>query len=364
MKTLGELATLVNGTLSGDPDLELLGAGTLRSCTSTEITFLTSARLTDQLNQSDAGACVVPIGFTPPKQIPTIAVEDVEAAFISIVREIYPPVNRPRIGASSKAFISASAQLGKNVSVYPGAYIGDHVVIGDNCTIYPNVCILEDCRIGNQVQIFPNSTLYEKTVVGDNSIIHAGTVLGCNGFGYESDVTGHQPKEQLGFVEVGTDVEIGANSCIDRGTFGATRVGDGSKLDNMVQVAHNCQIGEHNILCSQVGIAGSSNTGRFVVMGGQTGIGDHLDIGDRVQLGAKTGVKQSIAPGETMLGLPAMPVRRTMQVWAVTAKLPELRSEIKRLVRTIDAMQAEQQKQHQTVEIASATVPTKVQNVA
>ena len=176
-----------------------------------------------------------------------------------------------------------------------------------------------------------------------------------------SSMEGHQPKEQLGYVEIGSDVEIGANSCVDRGTFGATRVGSGSKLDNMVQVAHNCQIGVHNILCSQVGIAGSSNTGRFVVMGGQAGIGDHLDIGDGVQLGAKTGVKQSITPGQTMLGIPAMPVRTTMQVWAVTAKLPQLRSELKKLIRTVEAMQTEQK--HNTVEIASA-LSAEIQNAA
>ena len=361
MKTLGELATLVNGQLCGDPQLEILGAGTLRSCLSTEITFLTSARLTDQLKDSSAGACVIPVGFAPPKEIPTIEVEDVESAFVRMVRAIYPQVERPRIGSSAKAFISASAHLGENVSVYPGAFIGDNVIIGDNCTIYPNVCILENCRLGDDVQIFPNSTLYENTVIGDNTVIHAGTVLGSNGFGYESDTSGHRPKEQLGYVEVGSDVEIGANSCIDRGTYGATRIGNGSKFDNMVQVAHNCQIGEHNILCSQVGIAGSSNTGRFVVMGGQTGIGDHVDIGNGVQLGAKTGVKQSIGPGQTMLGIPAMPVRRTMQVWALTAKLPELRSEVKRLVRTIDAMQTEI---HKTVEIVSASRPSEIRNAA
>ena len=361
MKTLGELAALVDGTVSGDPQLEIHGAGTLRSAIPSEITFLTSARLTDQLANSNAGACVIPKGFTPPKEVPTITVADVEAAFIQMVQELYTQVERPRIGSSAKAFISATAQLGENVSVYPGAFIGDHVVIGDHCTIYPNACILEHCVLGENVQVFPNSTLYEKTVVGDNTIIHAGTVLGSNGFGYESDTSGHRPKEQLGYVEIGSDVEIGANSCVDRGTFGATRVGDGSKFDNMVQVAHNCQIGEHNILCSQVGIAGSTNTGRFVVMGGQTGIGDHLDIGDGVQLGAKTGVKQSIGPGQTMLGLPALPVRKTMQVWAVTAKLPELRSEVKRLVRTIEAMQTEI---HQTIEIASASTPTEIRNAA
>ncbi len=347
---LSEITEILEGELHGDPETMIRGCGTLNSSIDGEITFLASARHSDELAKSNASAVIVPRNYQPPIEIAYIQVDEPEKRFVQLVNLMRPPVQRPRIGASSKAYISASAKIAEDVSIYPGAYIGDEVEIESGTTIYPNVCILERSRIGSNVNIFPNATLYPDTIVGNDTTIHAGVVLGAHGFGYESDQEGHHIKHQLGFVEVHNDVELGANSCVDRGAFGATRIGTGTRFDNMVQIGHNVQIGEHNMICAQVGIAGSCTTGSFVVMGGQAGIGDHVDISDRVRLGAKTGVMADIEAGQTMIGIPALPARKTMQVWAVQARLPELRSTMNQLNRKLETVEKDIQKRNESIE--------------
>jgi UDP-3-O-[3-hydroxymyristoyl] glucosamine N-acyltransferase len=190
------------------------------------------------------------------------------------------------------------------------------------------------------VTVFPNAVIYENSIVADRCVIHAGAVLGAWGFGYKSDATGHRLSEQLGNVELAESVEIGACATVDRGTFGATRIGKGSKLDNQVMIGHNCQIGAHNLLCSQVGIAGSSSTGDFVVMAGQVGIADHVMIGDKSVLCAQSGVMHDLPGGQTYLGSPAMVARDKLQVIAAEAKLPEMRREVRRLEKRLEQMSA------------------------
>ena len=203
--TLYEIAELVDGELFGNPDRIIADCGTLKSSLPDEISFLTSARLNDELAVSNAAAVIVPKGYQPQKTIDYIQVEDPEKAFCLVAKKFRPPLSRPRIGTSAKAFVSATARIGENVSIYPGAFVGDDVEIGDDSTIFPNVCILEHCRIGANVKIYPNATLYENTVIKDNTTIHAGVVLGCHGFGYDSDTKGHQIREQLGYVEIGDE---------------------------------------------------------------------------------------------------------------------------------------------------------------
>ena len=205
--------------------------------------------------------------------------KDVHVAFAKIVSYFRPPRMQVAIGVSPQAIVARTARLGKNVNVHPGVTIGDDCTIGDATTILPGAQILPGCTIGSGVLIGPGVMLYENTVVGDRSILHGGAVIGAHGFGYSQAGGKHVPSAQLGYVRIGSDVEIGAASTIDRGTYGATTIGDGTKIDNLVQIAHNCQIGKHNLICSQVGVAGSTTTGDYVVMGGQAGIRDHVHIG-------------------------------------------------------------------------------------
>jgi UDP-3-O-[3-hydroxymyristoyl] glucosamine N-acyltransferase len=205
------------------------------------------------------------------------------------------------------------------------------VVIGARCKVHSGAVIGRHCWLGDDVTVYPNAVLYEGTVLGNRVIVHANSVVGADGFGYRFQNGRHVKVPQLGHVEVGDDVEVGACTTIDRGTFQATRVGEGTKIDNLVQVAHNCKLGRHNLVISQVGIAGSCSTGDYVVMAGQVGVADHVHIGDRVVVGAKAGVTKDIAAGQRVLGAPATPERDQKRVLMTLERLPEMRKELRRI---------------------------------
>lgn len=340
--TLGMLAEMVGGQVVGDAATVIRGAAVLREVTRGEITFIDQAERAKQLAATEAVAAVVPetmawdkngVGDDPARC--AIRVKDVHAAFAKIVSYFRPPRIKASIGISPQAIIARSARLGKNVNVYPGVTIGDDCLVGDDTTILPGAQILPGCTLGSAVLIGPGAALYENTVVGDRSIIHGGAIIGAHGFGYSQVGGKHVLAAQLGYVRIGSDVEIGAGSTIDRGTYGATTIGDGTKIDNLVQIAHNCQIGKHNLICSQVGIAGSTTTGDYVVMGGQAGIRDHVHIGSRAILSAMAGITNSVPDGTVMLGVPATPEREQKLKLAAVAKLPEMRKEFKVMRRAI-----------------------------
>lgn len=338
--SLGEIAKIANGTLSGDEKMAITGAATIRDALSGQITFAEHAKHSDDLAKSKASAVIVPANFQP-EDIPYITVDNVQGAFAKVVSHFCPPRKMRITGISPQARISASATIAADANIHAGATIGDEVEISCGTTIYDGVCILPGCRIGKDVVIFPNVVLYENTIIGDRAIIHANTVIGAYGFGYDTIEGKHKLSAQLGNVEIGADVEIGACSTIDRGTYGATIIGEGTKIDNQVMVAHNCRIGRHNIFCSHVGIAGSCTTGDYVVMAGQVGIGDHLNIGSQAILGAKAGVMHNIPERESYVGIPATPIREQMVKQAALSKLPELRKQIKALQKVVDQLASE-----------------------
>lgn len=323
---LSELADLVGGVLSGDGDLEITGTEVLDCVREGQITFVDSAQRLDDLTRSLAAAVVVPRALTPVAR-PHIVVDSVRPAFARIVRHFRPHHQSVEPGISPLAYVSPTATIAEGVSIAPHAYIGHHVAIGAGTIVHAGVTLLDGCRIGSNTVLFPRSVLYENTVVGDRVIIHANAVLGAFGFGYESTSSGHQPSHQLGHVEVEDDVEIGAGTTIDRGTFGSTRIGQGTKIDNLVMIGHNCQIGRHNMLCAQVGIAGSCTTGAFVVLAGQVGLRDHVNLADGVMIGAQSGVGESVPEPGRYLGTPALPVRKALQVLFAQQRLPGLLKE-------------------------------------
>ena len=271
-------------------------------------------------------------------ELPAIRVDDVHAAFTAILLYFRPQHRAARRGVSPGATIADSAVIGSEVDIHAGAVIGDDVQIASGATIHAGVCISQGSRIGQDVTIFPNAVLYENTVVGPRTIIHAGVVLGAHGFGYKLVDGRHEPTGQLGNVEIAADVEIGAKTTIDRGTYGSTRVGEGTKIDDQVMIGHNCQIGRHNMICAQVGIAGSTSTGDYVVMAGQVGVRDHVVIGDQVVLGAKAGVINNVPDGAHMVGIPATLERDQKIKQAVFSKLPEMRRQLRALQKTVDAL--------------------------
>lgn len=336
--SLADLACLVEGELAGDATLILHGAATLELAQPGDVTFVDAAERAHKLATSRASAAIVPRDF-PAVDLPCVRVADALGAFAAIVARFRPPRVQPRSGVCPGARVSPSAKLADDVDVHAGATIGDDVELGPGCTIHPGACIQAGCKLGAGVTVFPNAVLYEGTVVGPRCIIHANAVLGAFGFGYKLVEGRHRLSAQMGWVELGADVEVGACSTIDRGAFGPTIVGEGTKIDNMVMVAHNCRIGRHNLLCSQAGIAGSTTTGEYVVLAGQAGVRDHVHIGDRAVVGAKAGVPSDVPAGTMVFGSPARPEREQKLIMASTHKLPEMRRQLKDLIAKVAALE-------------------------
>lgn len=339
-RTLAELARLVRGTLVGDGDLEITGAATLTEAAPGEITLLDNADRKHLLNATRASASLAPRGIALPN-IAIVQVDDVHVAFAEIVRLFRPPRQSTRVGRSHQAVISPTARLAADVDVYPGASIDDDVEIGPGSVVHGGVHIMAGCRIGRDVTFFPNVVVYDNTLIGDRVIVHAGAVIGAYGFGYKMVDGRHRLSAQLGYVKICDDVEIGACTTIDRGTYGATTVGEGTKIDNQVMIAHNCRLGRHNLICSQVGIAGSTTTGDYVVMAGQAGVRDHVRIGDRAIIGAKAGVHGDVPEGVSMLGYPATPLREQQLMMGAYARLPEIRRKVKELETAVAMLRAQ-----------------------
>jgi UDP-3-O-[3-hydroxymyristoyl] glucosamine N-acyltransferase len=291
------------------------------------ISFLEHERNLRHLEGCQAGVLVIPEGLAStlvPRGFTLIEVADPLLAFVQVVTHLQgPPTPLPE-GISPQASVHPTATLGSGCRILPFAVIGEGATLGAGCVVHPGAVVGAHCILGNEVVLHPHAVLYERTKVGNRVVVHAGTVLGADGFGYRFHQGQHVKVPQLGSVEIGNDVEIGANTTIDRGTFQATRVGNGTKIDNLVMIAHNCQVGQHNLIVSQVGIAGSSTTGKYVVMAGQVGIADHVTIGDGVQIGASSKVPNDVPAGEKLLGTPAMPVSEARRMLVSMPKLPDL----------------------------------------
>lgn len=332
--TLAELASLVGGTVLGDESLAISAAAPLVEATAGQITLVDHTDRLPQLAASSAAAAVVPTGAQPDGHA-AIAVDDVHAAFATIVSHFRPARSTQLIGIHPQALVDSSAKISDSASIHAGAVIGAEVTIGERCVVHANAVLMAGCQLDDDTTVFPNAVLYEDTIVGKRCLIHSGAVIGGYGFGYSQSEGRHQLSAQLGNVEIAAEVEIGAGTTIDRGVYGPTRIGEGTKIDNLAQIAHNCQIGRHNLICSQVGIAGSTTTGDYVVMAGQAGVRDHVHIGDGAQLGAMCGVSNDVAAGESVLGAPAVPVRDQKLRFAAVAKLPEMRKEFKAMRRQV-----------------------------
>ncbi len=340
--SLQTLAQSVRGELVRcDSEIEVYGAAPLDDAQSGFITLIDHERHLPKLSESQAIAVVTGRHFDD-LQLPQIVVSNPHDAFSTICQLLRPCiVAESRYGIASSACVASSARVSERAIVDAHATIGESCEIGDEVHVHCNVSIMHGCRVGRGCQLYPGVVLYPGTILEDNVVIHAGAVLGAHGFGYRMENGCHRPTSQLGWVHIERDVEIGANTTIDRGTYGATRIGRGSKLDNLVMIGHNCHIGQHNLICAQVGIAGSSSTGDYVVLAGQAGVRDHVHIGNRAVVGAQSGIASDVKDEEILLGSPAMPRREQATLYALTNRLPNMRKTIKRLESDVAALMAE-----------------------
>jgi UDP-3-O-[3-hydroxymyristoyl] glucosamine N-acyltransferase len=336
--TLDEIAKWIAGTVQGDGSRIVVGARALAHAGPNEISFLENAKNLKSVEGTGAGAIIIPIGLEiglGNANLPTISVVDPLRAFIEVVRKLRGLETVRVAGISEQASVHPTAKLGADCAIHPFAVIGANVVIGARTTVHPHAVIGAGCQIGDDVLIHPGAVLYPGVKVGNRVVLHAHAVIGADGFGYRLEKGEHKKVDQLGVVVLEDDVDIGACTTIDRATFEETRVGRGTKIDNLVQIGHNCILGQHNMIVSQAGIAGSTTTGQYVVIAGQAGLADHLKIGDRVVIGARSGVMRDVPDGDKILGAPARPEQEFKRMLIYMEKLPDLIRQVKKLTQKI-----------------------------
>ena len=333
-RTLKELVELVDGELVGDPDTVITDLKPIETAAEGDITFFVKAKTAEDLEKTGATAAIVPMALESAA-IPIIRVNEPYLA-AALIQNLL--LKKPFVasGIHEKSVIGQDCLIPEQISVGPMVVIGDRVTIGNRVTIGPGVVIGDEVEIGDDTVIKANTTIGERCKVGASALIHPGVVIGSDGYGFATDQYGcHVKRPQLGIVVIGNDVEIGANSCIDRATFGETRIRSGAKIDNLVQVAHNVDVGENSLLVAQVGIAGSTTLGRNVVVGGAAGIKDHVHIDDQVMIAAKSGVHNSLPKGSVVCGIPAIPLKRFKRAAAVFGRLPDMYRTLQRLKKEL-----------------------------
>ncbi len=327
--SLETLALMVQGIVIGDKTLCVRGFAPLDTAGPTDISFLAKAKQAELLQTTGAGAVIVPLGVTGNGHQPMIQVRDPYLA-VAIIHSHFLAEPFVAEGIHARAYVGEECILGQAISIAPLVVLGKRVRIGERVAIDAGTVIGDDVTIGDDSTIKANVTVYKGSVIGKRVTIHSGTVIGADGYGYAANERGeHIKRPQVGIVRIDDDVEIGANSCIDRATFGITWIKAGAKIDNLVQVAHNVVIGENTLLVAQVGIAGSTTLGRNVVMGGQSATAGHLVIGDQVMVAARGGIHNDQPKGAVLGGAPAIPIRQWAKCAAVYAKLPELQSQVR-----------------------------------
>jgi UDP-3-O-[3-hydroxymyristoyl] glucosamine N-acyltransferase len=322
----------------GDEKRTVTGVGGIREAEPGEVAFVAHPKYLAACQTTRASIVIVgrdidlsSLSHTGKDTPVWIRVDNPVMAFMLVVQKLVPPPVVVPVGIHPTAVISDGVRLGTNVAVQahaviePGVELGERVVIGAGCYVGHGT------RVGDDSLIYPRVTIREYTRIGQRVILHSGVVLGADGFGFEATGGGHQKVPQVGYVEIGDDVEIGANTTIDRGRFGRTRIGKGTKIDNQVQIAHNCIIGEHNIICAHTGIAGSVISGHHVTFAGQVGVVGHITIGDKAILMAKAGITKDVPPGAIMLGAPAVPHKQFKKSFAALQSLPELNDDLRQL---------------------------------
>ena len=330
-----QIADYLKGEIVGDPSVTVSNFSKIEEGKAGTISFLANPKYTPYIYTTEADIVLVNNDFVPEKPIKAtlVKVPNAYAALASLLEMVNSATPR-KSGLEEMSFVSPTATLGEEVYVGAFAYIADNVKIGSKSVIHPQVYVGDNVTIGEECILYPGVKIYSNCVIGDRCIIHSGAVIGADGFGYSKESEAYHKIPQIGNVVIEEDVEIGANSTIDRAVMGSTVIRRGVKLDNLIQIAHNCDIGEHTAMAAQVGVAGSTKIGENCVLGGQVGIGGHITIGKNSQVGAQSGIISNTKEGSEIMGSPAIPVKSFFKSSIIVPKLPDM-------YRQLNAMEKE-----------------------
>lgn len=337
--TAEQIANVIGGRVEGNKDAKVHTFAKIEEGTEGAISFLSNPKYTHYLYDTKSSIVIVNEDVELEKDVDATLIR-VKNAYESIAKllQIYEASKPKKTGVAPQAYIAPSAKLGNNCYVGPFAYVGEGAEIGDGCQIYPHAVIGDNVKVGTNCIFYPNTTIYQGCKIGNNVTIHAGSVIGADGFGFAPGADGYNKIPQIGIVVIEDNVEIGANTCVDRSTMGATVIHKGVKLDNLVQVAHNVEIGENTVMSAQVGIAGSTKVGSWCMFGGQVGLAGHITIGDKTFLGAQSGVPGSLKGGEELIGTPPMNPRAYFKSQAIFRRLPDMYKDLNDAKKKIEEL--------------------------
>ncbi|MHA6727154.1 UDP-3-O-(3-hydroxymyristoyl)glucosamine N-acyltransferase [Chryseobacterium sp. A301] len=331
--TASQIAEIIGGRIIGDKDTVINGVSPIERGERGHLSFVAQEKFAPYLQTTDCAVLIVSnklIDDTKAYPFTIIAVEDAYLSF-QVLMNLYQKLQKRKEGIEEGSSIDQSAVLGEDVYIGAFTYLAEKVKVGDGTQIFPHVYVGQHVKIGKNCQIFSGVRIYDYCVIGDNTIIHSNTVIGSDGFGFQPTKDGYQKIPQLGNVVIEKNVEIGANCTIDRGTIGSTIIGEGTKIDNLIQIAHNVKIGKHNVIAAQAGIAGSTTLGDWNMIGGQVGVVGHIQIGNKVSVQAQSGVNSSTQDGEVLYGSPAIPARDFRRSYVHFKNLPQLAKRIEEL---------------------------------
>lgn len=339
--TAKKIAEFVQGRVVGDENATVNSFAKIEEGKPGAISFLSNDKYTQYIYTTDSSVVLVDEGLKLDNEVKCTLIR-VKNAYEAVAKllQLYESIKPKKKGVSSLAFIDPTAEIGKDCYIGPFVAIAQNAKIGDGAILHPHVTIGEGAIIGNNTEIYSNAVVYHNCKVGNNCILHAGCVIGADGFGFAPTADGYDKIPQIGIVTIEDNVEIGANTCIDRSTMGSTYIRQGVKLDNLVQIAHNTDIGANTVMSSQVGIAGSTKVGEWCMFGGQVGIAGHIKIGNKVMLGAQSGVPSSLKDNQELIGTPPMEMKPYFRSQAIFRRLPEMYKELNELRKELDELKA------------------------
>ena len=335
-----QIAEFIHGKIEGDENATVNTFAKIEEGKKGAISFLSNPKYTHYLYDTESSVVLVDEALELTRQTKATLIR-VSNAYESVAKllQLYESMKPKKQGIDSMAFVSSTAKIGEGCYVGAFAYIGDNVEIGDNCQIYPHATIYDTTKIGNNCIIYPNASIYHDCRIGNNVTLHSGCVIGADGFGFAPSQDGYDKIPQIGIVTIEDNVEIGANTCVDRSTMGSTYIRNGVKLDNLIQIAHNVEVGKNTVMAAQVGVAGSTKIGEWCMFGGQVGMAGHITIADRTNVGAQAGIPGNVMkPDTTILGTPAYDAKGFMKSSAIFRKLPDMYAQLNNLQQEIEKL--------------------------